>query len=120
MPLYVEIQGPANEAYKALIRFYNNGDYNAKYLRTFEHVISPLIKTGFLAQDEDYKKVAESYPLPPDNARNQYIPGVAFDLYMCAYERIMRKNHIVGGFDEVTEDPEMYETVVDPFEEYRK
>ncbi len=120
MSLIVEIQTPASEGYRDLLRYYSAGDYNAQYLRGFEFLISPLIRNGFLANDEDYCLVTGTKPLPSEKNPNQYITRSHFELYLRMYERIMRKNHIVGGFDAQEDSVQMEDVAVDPFEEYRR
>lgn len=118
--LFIQVTYGAEAAYNDLRRYFAEGDYNADYLRTFETYLSPLLKEGFLVNHPKYKEITAQYPLPDEDADNQYIPAKGFLLYMRMYERIMRECHIVGGWDEpaLAEEAVSDERVVDPMEDY--
>ena len=76
--LFIPTQGPAAEAYNDLVRYYGAEDYHAHYIRTFQVILSSLLKEDFLVNDPDYKDAVPMYPLPPSNAPNQYLPQEGF------------------------------------------
>ncbi len=118
--LYIQVTYGAEAAFNDLRRYYAEGDYNACYLRTFETYLSPLLKEGFLVNHPKYREVTSQYPLPDEDDDNQYIPSKGFLLYLRMYERIMRECHIVGGWDDPTEDVAMDDRVVNPLAEYNR
>ena len=118
--LYIQVTYGAEAAFNDLRRYYAEGDYNACYLRTFETYLSPLLKEGFLVNHPKYREVTSQYPLPDEDDDNQYIPSKGFLLYLRMYERIMRECHIVGGWDDSTEDVAMDDRVVNPLAEYNR
>ena len=118
--LFIMVTDQAQAAYNDLRRFYNDGDYNACYLRAFETYLSPLLREDFLVNDETYKDVSGQYPLPEEDDDNQYIPAKGFLLYLRTYEKIMRECHIVGGFEETVDDGISTDKVVNPLDEYSR
>ena len=119
--LFIPVTQVAEAAYNDLRRYYDEKDYNASYLRSFEGYLSPLLKDNFLAKHPKYQEVTEMYPLPDEDDENQYIKGKAFRLYLMMYERIMRECHIVGGWEEAANaDVVDTDLVVSPLDDYRR
>lgn len=81
--------------------------------------LSPMLKKDFLINDPDYKAVTAKYPLPPEDASNQYLTAEGFNLYIMMFEKIMRKNHIIGGWEE-DQQQASDGTTLDPLIDYMK
>ena len=91
-----------------------------EYGRAASDAVEWLLKEGFLVNHPKYREVTSQYPLPDEDDDNQYIPSKGFLLYLRMYERIMRECHIVGGWDDPTEDVAMDDRVVNPLAEYNR
>ena len=119
--LFIPTQGPAAEAYNDLVRYYGAEDYHAHYIRTFQVILSSLLKEDFLVNDPDYKDAVAMYPLPPSNAPNPYLPQEGFLYYLMVFEKVMRKNNIIGGFDAEETRPDVTDgSTLDPLIDYLK
>jgi len=117
--LYIPMQGPATLAYNDLIKYYSLQDYHAHYIRTFQLMLSPMIKKDFLVNDPDYRDVTSTYPLPDADDPCQYLPAEGFRLYIMMFERIMRNHNIIGGFDAEERGPDSVgDTTIDVLSEY--
>ena len=118
--LFIPMQYTATQAYNELLYYYADEDYNAQYIRTFEMILSSLMKKEPLVKDEEYIAITRIYPLPDPDDGNQYLPAEGFRLYVMTFEKIMRKYHIIGGWEEEQQDEMVTDTAVDPLLEYRK
>ena len=119
--LFIPMQYTATQAYNDLLFYYADEDYNAQYIRTFEVMLSPLLKEGFLIKDKEYRRITEIYPLPDPDDDNQYLSAEGFRLYIRTFEKVMRKYHIIGGWESDEQQDDMVSnTAVDPLLEYKK
>ena len=118
--LFIPVQDSATVAFEELRGYYGRRDYHAHYIRMFTITLSPMLKEDFLVNDPDYRAVTEAYPLPPENAPNQYLQAEGFLLYIMMFEKIMRKNHIIGGWEAEEQQQVSDGTTLDPLLDYLK
>lgn len=118
--LFIPMQDSAKRAYDELIQFFALEDYHAQYIRTFQIILSSMLKEDFLVNDPDYKEAVKLYPLPTSDKVNQYLPQEGFRYYIMVFEKIMRKNNIIGGFDPESPSEATDGSTLDPLMDYRK
>lgn len=117
--LFIPVQDSAKLAFEELRGYYGRRDFHSHYIRMFTLTLSPMLKKDFLNNDPDYMAVTKEYPLPPEGASNPYLTAEGFNLYIMMFEKIMRKNHIIGGWEE-DQQQASDGTTLDPLIDYMK
>jgi len=82
-----------NEGYRNLLQYEFIGDLSVGKLKHFEHQLSPALPGKMLHNWDEYKKLAEQFPLPPGISTR--VDPEVFDQYVWLYESIMRKANLL-------------------------